>query len=159
MKKILLTVVAMLLFGAAATAQTQRDCAAIMRPYFDAAGMDPDEYPAEKTEFRCLVSWYTFYLTDQIPPEHIYFQFNELTNLLDGTHPAANTQVNLATLSYYQYNFAFFQGKDMNRTIYFELQGNKHRYLALRPYVEAFNMANDAIYGKAESTTTREIEK
>lgn len=145
MKKIVLSVIAILLFGAMANAQTQRNCEAIMRPWFQSVGMDPEDYPAEKTEARCLLSWCTFYFADEMPSGSFYFLFNELTNVLDGTHPAANTVVDLSTLSYYLYNFADFQFMYKNQTVYFELQGNQHRYLAMRPYHVAFNMAQEMI--------------
>jgi len=139
MKKIVLSVIAILLFGAMANAQTQRNCEAILRDYFAVSGHDPETYPEGKAEWRCLFSSNAFYLTDEITNDGVVFLFSELTNRITGEHPAANTPVDLNTFSYYTYNFLDFQAQYYHSTIFFQLEGNTHRYLAVRCWDETFD--------------------
>ena len=143
MKRILLTAVAVLLLGAAANAQSQRDCAAIVRDYYLTSGNDPETYPADKAEYRCRFSANAFYLTTDLPNGCTVFMFTDLTNLITGEHPAPVETVDLNTFSYYTYNFLDLQAHDYHRTIYIDLSGNGYQFLAVRPYDEIMDRTNN----------------
>ena len=139
MKKVILLIIAVVSFGWTAFAQTGKDCNAILRPFYAQRGLSPDTYPAEKSEHFCNFSTNSFYFVDQLPHGAVFFSFSVLTNLMTGEKAPANTRVDLNTFSYFTYDFPTFQGQFPYKTIYFELVGNDHRYLAVRPYGEAID--------------------
>ena len=144
MKKTILLALIIVAMGGIAQAQSQRDCNAIMQPYFTMHGINPDEYPAEKTEYRCMVSYYSFYIIDKVPSGSISFALTALTNLITGEHPADDFVPDVNTFCLYEWDFASFQKRFPKRTLYFELPD--HTYLALRDYAEAVQMANDVFF-------------
>lgn len=145
MKKIVLCIVTVLLFGTVTHAQNagQRDCAAIVRDYLITHGYDSDTYPADKAEFRCQFSSNAFYLTDDAPDGYFIFQFTDLTNLITGEHPAPVSTLDLNTFSYYTYDFNNFHHYDFKRTIYFDLDGRGRHFLAMRPYEEILDRTDN----------------
>lgn len=134
MKKLILTAIVTVLFSSAAFAQT-RNCEAIVQPLLEQMGTTKDYYPAEKINHFCIFSEQAFYLTNQVPDGSLVYEITDLLIWGGDSHPAADMEINLNTLSFWGYNFQYYQKVD--RTVYFHL-GNKnsHRYLALRSYNE-----------------------
>ena len=147
MKKIVLTVLMIVLAGIAASVNAQ-DCEAIVRPYFQANNINPDDLVAEKYEWRCQFSYNAFYITSQVPEGATVFNFSELTDLVTKEHPSGNITIDLNTFSYWQYDFVEFQVQDYHKTIYFRTGSRSTPYLALRCWDEIYDRTNHPEYYK-----------
>ncbi|MCQ2297165.1 MAG: hypothetical protein MJZ51_00940 [Bacteroidales bacterium] len=143
MKKLLI-IAAVALLGA--TQLKAQDCTEICLPFFNNDMEALNNYPAPKLEFRCNFSKHALYVTDSVQPGCPVFDLSELTNKMTGQHPDQNMAVDLMHLSYYTYNFEFFQHKSYYTHVYFRTPGSDHRYLGVRDVNEIFALCDkDAV--------------
>ena len=137
MKKIIFTVLAVIVLGLTNMSQAQ-DCRAIVRPMYILRQIDSTTYPAEKEAYFCQISQNAFYLTQQVPSGATVYNLSELTNTITGERLSQNFEVDLNTLSYWQYDFYRFEPQGKGQTVYFRIgRRTNHQYLAVRPYNEA----------------------
>jgi len=135
MKKIVFLALLSVVFGAWNRAQAQ-DCDELLAPYFHLNHIDPQDYPPEKAEWRCTFAKTAFYFTNSLPENAVVLNLNNVVNLLTGEKLSSDFVVDLEHLSYYGYNFSQLQNQNDKKTIYFRIQNNKHKYLALRSIIE-----------------------
>lgn len=136
------------MFIAAAGVKAQ-DCDAIMLPYFGNDKAKMDVYKTEaayKFEWRCAFARAAFYESDTVPAGVEVFRISEVKNLSTGRFLKQNFDVNLATLSYYAYNFSEFQHRypHVDKAVCFSTPGSRHPYLVLRSIVEMHNIVNQS---------------
>ena len=140
MKKMLLTV-SLLLAGIVVQAQ---DCEALVLPCFNNDRNALANYPAEKLLYRCLLAQSAFYESDSIPTGAHLFDISEVQVIHDGSHLSASFVVDLNTLSYYGYNFKWFQFQagDCDQVVCFRTPSSTHPYLVLRPVNEMYTITD-----------------
>ena len=137
MKKIIFTVLAVIVLGWTNMSQAQ-DCRAIVRPMYILMQIDSTTYPAEKEAHFCQLSQKVFYLTQEVPNGATVYNLSDLTNTITGERLSQNYEVDLNTLSYWQYDFYRFHPQGKGQTVYFRIgRRSQHQYLAVRPYEEA----------------------
>jgi hypothetical protein len=146
MKRIVL--LAALVMGA--MSMKAQSCETIMLPYFNGDVDAMNSYPAEKLEWRCAFGRAAFYVSDAIPAGAEVYSITAVAGKADGQHLAENFQVDLATLSYYAYNFKELQQQypNVNVTICFTTPASEHPYLVLRPLKEMFDIADSVVNDK-----------
>lgn len=109
-----------------------QDCEVIMLPYFGNNVQKLQSYPAEKLAIRCAFARFSFTVADELGDEAYLYDISEVKNRFSGENLPADYKVNLDSLSYYGYNFDWFQGQHPYQTVYFRTPGSEHRYLVLR---------------------------
>lgn len=117
-----------------------QDCIAIVKPHLDRINCPVEEYPEQKLLWRCHMSYNTFYFTDTVAEGAVVFEFSALTNHLTDQHPQSNTVIDLEKWSYWAWDFDKFQFRAPNSTIYFDTHKSTNRYLACRPWNEAYRL-------------------
>ena len=118
----------MIVLAGIAAGVNAQDCEAIVRPYFQANNINPDDLVAEKYEWRCHFSYNAYLVTKE--------------------HPSGNITIDLNTFSYWQYDFIEFQVQDYHKTIYFRTGSRSTPYLALRCWDEIYDRTNHPEYYK-----------
>ena len=114
MKKIVFTVLVVLALGCTQKCLAQ-NCRAIVRPYYITQGIDSTMYPAEKEAYLCQFSQNAFFITQQVPQGVAVHDLDELTNVVTGMKAPKNMEIDLNTLSYWQYDFHRFTHSDNPR--------------------------------------------
>lgn len=146
MKKIVFTV-AFLMVAIGVKAQ---NCEAIMLPYFNNDAESLERYQAEapyKYEWRCAYAQSAFYEADTVPAGADVFQINEVKNKFTDSYLSANFMVDLASLSYYAYNFYDFQLRYPagDKTLCFSTPGSTHPYLVLRSISDMHRVTSEML--------------
>ncbi len=137
MKRLVL-IVAVVMMAVGAQAQ---NCDSIMLPYFRWNTEQMERYlmqAPEKFEYRCQYARNAFYESDTMPTGVILYDIADVQDKFTGETLPANYVVDLNTLSYYRYNFAWFQlvNRDVEETICFQTPGSTHPYLVVRSIME-----------------------
>ena len=117
-----------------------QNCEAIVLPFFNGDKARMADYPAEKLDYRCRYSQNAFYVSDTVPEWAEMHSLTELRNNMTGEKLTEDFVVDLATLSYYAYNFLDMQCryKDSETVICFPTPRSEHPYLVLRSLKEIF---------------------
>lgn len=128
---------AMLLAMAGAKAQ---DCEALVLPFFGGNAERMAQYPAEKLAYRCQYARNAFYVSDTVPAGVQVIEISEVKEKLTGKNLPANIRIDLATFSYYAYDFIDFQTRypKCDVTLCFHTPGSEHPYLVLRSIDETY---------------------
>lgn len=135
MKKIVFTVLVVLALGCTQKCLAQ-NCRAIVRPYYITQGIDSTMYPAEKEAYLCQFSQNAFFITQQVPQGVAVHDLDELTNVVTGMKAPKNLEIDLNTLSYWQYDFHRFTRN--GQTAYFRIgKRSDNQYLGVRTHNEA----------------------
>lgn len=135
MRKVILLALMCTAIGSWGHVQAQ-NCDKLLAPYFERNNRTPEEYPIEKANQICRFARAAFYFTDKLPENAVVFNITDVTNYLTGKKISRDYVVDLEEMSYYAYNFDYFQNTNDKRTIYFRLTNGKYRYLALRSYID-----------------------
>ncbi len=137
MKKIILSFIVVVVFGATNMASAQ-DCSAIVRPLCIQRNIDTSTYPAEKLELFCSYSRNIFFFTQQVPEGANVHDIWELTDYMTGEKLPRTFVPDLNTFSYWGYNFEQFRPNSSMEYVYFRMgEGSETQYLGVRPYGEA----------------------
>ena len=137
MKKVFKATILALLLATGLQAAAQ-NCEAIVLPHVGYDTNVLNNMPARKIQWHCDFSRMSFFLTNELPADASVWDFSDLTFLRDGSHPAANTVVDLGTLSIYAYNFPEFQIQRPKKTIFFRVGNENNRYLGVYTFDEAY---------------------
>lgn len=124
----------------AAAGVKAQNCEAIMLPYFGGDAARMQSYPAEKLDWRCRYARNAFYESDTVPAGAEMRLITEVTAKADGRALTKDLVVDLATLSYYAYNFfdIQMQYKSPMQTVCFPTPSSTHPYLVLRSVDEMY---------------------
>lgn len=135
MKQIAILIVTLVAGIAGLQAQ---NCEAIVLPFFNGDNAKMANYPMEKLDYRCRYSQNAFYLSDTVPEWAEMHSLSELRNKMTGEYLTEDYVVDLATLSYYAYNFLELQCqyKGGNVVICFPTPNSERPYLVLRSLTE-----------------------
>ncbi len=127
------------------TAVKAQDCEAIVLPYFkgDVARMERYKSMApEKFEYRCAYARAAFYESDTVPAGVEVYPIERVQSHATGEYLPHNYVVDLFVLSYYAYNFYYFQTihNTVDETVCFTTPGSAHPYLVVRSLDEIDQM-------------------
>lgn len=135
---------ALFFLGVASIASAQ-DCRTIVLPHVGYNEKMLDVMPDEKINWHCQFSKNSFYVTDKLPDGALVFDIVQLKSVRNNQNLPQNFQVDLSTLSYYEYNFFDFQAVDIKATVFFRTPESEHEYLAVRPIADAHRLADEAV--------------
>ncbi len=126
-----------------------QSCETIMLPFFNGDVDAMNSYTDEKFEWRCAYGRAAFYVSDTIPAGAEVYSISAVAEK-NGKHLSENYQVDLATLSYYAYNFNDLQTQypSCNVIICFTTPASEHPYLVMRSINEMLAIA-DSTYDKS----------
>lgn len=136
----ILAIVACLIVGMGVGAQ---NCKELLLPFFDGDADEMAHYPKEKLEWRCRYARSAFYESDTVPIGVDVYSITDVKEKESGEMLAEDFKVDLATMSYYAYNFIDFQNRYRRKdiTLCFETPGSAHPYLVLRSIEEMLRRA------------------
>ncbi len=143
MKRIVLVATLMM----AVSGMKAQDCDAIMLPFFrgNVAAMNNYKYQApDKFEYRCTYARSAFIESDTIPSNVSVYDISQVQNRHTAEYLPQDFVIDLNTLSYYAYNFDYFQSlhRSVEEMICFRTPGSAHPYLVLRSIDEMGILAN-----------------
>lgn len=120
-----------------------QNCEALLLPYFGSTARMA-EYPADKVDWYCCFVHAAFYESDTVPASADLYSISEVQSLATGEHLSSDLVVDLATLSYYAYNFHDFQLRypTGDKTLCFATPASAHPYLVLRSIDDMTGRAN-----------------
>ena len=120
-----------------------QNCEALLLPYFGSTARMA-EYPADKVDWYCSFVHAAFYESDTVPASADLYSISEVQSLATGEHLSSDLVVDLATLSYYAYNFHDFQLRypTGDKTLCFATPASAHPYLVLRSIDDMTGRAN-----------------
>ncbi len=149
MKKKLILAVALLLGGLSLQAQ---DCDALLLPLFRYDSARMADYPSLKRDYRCAYARAAFYESDTVPAGARLYNISEVREKFGTNYLPQNLVVDLSTLSYYAYNFEYFQTLELRPTdvVCFSTPSSAHPYLVLRSIVEMGSLAEQYYYQKMQ---------
>lgn len=135
-------------FMAALTGATAQNCEAILLPKFGNDTARMMQYPEGKRFYFCAYSQASFYESDTVPVGADVFSISAVQNVFTGENLPQNYVVDLYDLSYYAYNFKYFQLQypHGDKTLCFSTPGSAHPYLVLRSIEEATAIATEQLY-------------
>lgn len=130
-----------------------QDCKALVLPRF---GNDMEimaAYPEDKIEYYCMFTRTAFYESDTIPMGVDVYSISEVKEKYGDAYLPADYVVDLATLSYYAYNFHDFQLQypTGGTTICFATPASAHPYLVLRSIDETTRMVMEQFHAKYDN--------
>ena len=70
------------------------------------------------------------------------YNITDVTNYQTGKKIGRDYVVDLDEMSYYAYNFDYFQYTNDKKTVYFRLNNGDYRYLVLRSYIDQMTYAD-----------------
>lgn len=141
MKKILsaLLLIPAIAFTINANAQ---NCDEIVLPHVNYDRAKLEQMPQDKIQWYCNFSRNSFFVTNEVPAGAIVHDIRDVVNKRTGAKVGDGFVVNLATLSYYAYNFDEFQYQNYDKTVYFHTPGSPYRYLGLYTINETHRRVN-----------------
>ncbi|MDY6288218.1 MAG: hypothetical protein SPM02_02085 [Bacteroidales bacterium] len=141
MKKVLFLALMCAIIGSWGNVQAQ-NCDKLLQPYYERNNYNPEDYPIEKADWRCRFARAAFYFTNSLPKNAIVYNITDVTNYLTGKKIGRDYVVDLDEMSYYAYNFDYFQYTNDKKTVYFRLNNGDYRYLVLRSYIDQMTYAD-----------------
>lgn len=146
-KLVFFAVLFMASFGAYA-----QDCEAVMLPFFKGNVDGMNNYRSlspEKFEWRCEYARAAFIESDTIPAGLAVYDISEVRSRTTGESLPESFVVDLNVLSYYEYDFFLFQGRNnsVEERVCFRTPGSAHPYLVLRSTYEMSVIA-DRVFEK-----------
>ena len=127
-----------------------QDCDAIMLSYFKGNAEQMELYKSrapEKFAYRCAYSRGAFEESDTVPAGATLYNISDVQELATGKNLPQNFVVDLYTLSYYSYNFGYFQSlhKSVEEKVCFSTPGSQHPYLVVRSIYEMGKIAEEEL--------------
>ncbi|MBR1766129.1 MAG: hypothetical protein IJ745_03695 [Bacteroidales bacterium] len=131
----------------AVTGLKAQDCEALLLPYFhnDANAMASyAQLAPDKFEHLCVTVQLTFFESDTVPEGVDVYSISDVKSVATGENLPATFVVDLATLSFYAYNFESFRLRYPTGAtrVCFSTPSSTHPYLVMRSYDEVMMLAN-----------------
>lgn len=123
--------VSFLLFVTFASMAVAQNCEAIVLPLYNNDIQRLNQVPADKIEYRCVFSHFSFDVADELPSGVTALAISQVRDNYTGQFMTDDVQIDLNVLSYYQYDFSRFQILYPQQEIYFSTPASEHPYLVL----------------------------